>query len=213
MTRLCIGIYALFFILFGLLGYFAHQLPYFPGDISVSLWLQSIDIPLVKPLMQVASSLVLATTIIALLAITLWILGRRLEAIFIASLTSIAVLVTWLLKALISRPRPSGELVQLLEGSRGLSFPSTHATCAIVLCGFLFYLAPRLVKQPIVRGVLQSLLIILILLIGASRIYLGAHWTSDVLGGLFLGGLLLYPAIVLYNNYATKQGMKNAGAA
>ena len=210
MTRLCIGIYALSLILFGLLGYFAHQLPYFPGDISLSLWLQSIDIPLAKPLMQVASSLVLATTIIALLAIALWILGRRLEAIFIASLTSVTGLASWVLKMLISRPRPSGELVQLLERSWGLSFPSMHATCAIVFCGFLFYLAPRLVKQPIVRGVLQSLLIMLILLIGVSRIYLGAHWASDVVGGLFLGGLLLYPAIVLYNNYATKQGMKNA---
>jgi undecaprenyl-diphosphatase len=199
MTNLRIGIYAVFLILFVLLCYFAHQLPYFTGDISVSLWLQSIDIPLVKPLMQVASSLVLAAIIIALLAIALWILGRRLEAVFIASLTSVAGLASWLLKELISRPRPSGELVQLLEGSWGLSFPSTHATCAIVFCGFLFYLAPRLVKQPIVRGILQSLLIMLILLIGASRIYLGAHWTSDVLGGLFLGGLLLYPAIVLYN--------------
>jgi undecaprenyl-diphosphatase len=210
MTRLCIGIYALFLILFGLLGYFAHQLPYFPGDISLSLWLQSIDIPLVKPLMQVASSLVLATTIIALLAIALWILGRRLEAIFIASLTSVAVLASWVLKELISRPRPSGELVQLLERSWRLSFPSMHATCAIVFCGFLFYLAPRLVNQPVAIGILRFLLIALILLIGVSRIYLGAHWTSDVLGGLFLGGLILYPAIVLYNNYATKQGMKNA---
>ena len=196
------GIYAVFLILFGVLCYFAHQLPYFAGDISVSLWLQSIDIPFIKPIMQAASSLVLAAIIIALLAIALWILGRRLEAVFVTSLVIIAGLVTWLLKELVSRPRPSGELVQLLAGSCGLSFPSTHATCAIVFCGFLFYLAPRLVEQPVVTGVLRFLLIMLILLIGVSRIYLGAHWTSDVLGGLFLGGLLLYPAIALCHNYA-----------
>lgn len=212
MTRLSIGIYALFLILFGLLCYLARQLPYFAGDISISLWLQSIEIPFFKPIMQVASSLLLAVPVIALLAIGLWMLGKKLEAIFIASLTSSAALISWLLKLLISRPRPSGELVQILAGSWWTSFPSGHATCALVFCGFLFYLAPSLVKQPVVRGLLRSLLIILILLIGLSRIYLGVHWASDVVGGLFLGGLLLYPAIVLYSNYATKQGVGNARA-
>ena len=202
MSRLGAGIYALCLILFGLLSYFAHKLPYFPGDVSASLWLQSIDIPFIKPIMQGVSSLPAAVTIIALLAVVLWILRRRLEAVFIASLFSTGMLVSWLLKLVIGRPRPSGELVQLLGESWGLSFPSGHATCAAVFCGFLFYLAPRLVRQPVVTGVLRAILTIVILLIGVSRIYLGVHWTSDVVGGLFLSGLLLYPAIVLYNKRA-----------
>jgi undecaprenyl-diphosphatase len=210
MTRLGIGIYALFLILFGLLCYLARQLPYFAGDISLSLWLQSIEIPFFKPTMQVASHWATASILVVLISVGLWILKKRLEVIFIASLTSAAGLASWLLKELVSRPRPSGELVQLSSESLGLSFPSGHATLALVFCGFLFYLAPRLVKQPVVRGLLRSLLIILILLIGLSRIYLGVHWASDVVGGLFLGGLLLYPAIVLYSNYAAKQVMKNA---
>jgi len=205
MTKLRMGIYALSFSLFGLFCYFAHQLLYFPSDISVSLWLQRIDIPFLNPIMQGVSSWVLAGIIVVLLVVGLLILGRRLEAVFVTSLVIIAGLASWLLKELISRPRPSGELIQLLEVSSGPSFPSTHATCAIVFCGFLFYLAPKLVRQPIVAWVLRSLLITLILLTGVSRIYLGAHWTSDVLGGLFLGGLLLYPAIALYKNYAAKQ--------
>jgi len=45
---------------------------------------------------------------------------------------------------------------------------------------------------------------VLILAVGLSRIYLGAHWHSDVVGGLFLGALLLYPAVVLYNKYGAK---------
>jgi membrane-associated phospholipid phosphatase len=210
MTRLGIGIYAFFIMLFGVLCYFAYKLPYFPGDISISHYLQSIELPLFKPIMQGVSSWVPAGIVTFLLVVALWVLKKRLEAVFIASLTSSAALISWLLKFLISRPRPSGELVQLLSGSWGLSFPSTHATLALVFCGFLFYLAPRLVKPPAVTGVLRFILIALVLLVGISRIYLGVHWASDVVGGLFLGGLILYPAIVLHHNYDAKQGVKNA---
>ena len=210
MSRLCAGIYAVSLMLFGWFCYFAHQLPYFPGDISLSLGLQSIDIPFFNPIMQLVSHWLPASIVVVLLSVGLWIWGKKLEVIFIASLTSSAGLISWLLKELISRPRPSGELVQLLSESLGLSFPSGHATLAFVFCGFLFYLAPRLVKQPAVIGILRALLIALILLIGTSRIYLGVHWTSDVVGGLFLGGLILYPAIVLHHNYIAKQGGKNA---
>lgn len=205
MTRLGISIYAVCLILFGVFCYFARQLPYFAGDISLSRWLQSIDIPFFKPIMQGVSCWVSASIIATLVVVGLWIWGKKLEAIFVASLMSVAGLAVWLLKELISRPRPSGELVQLLSERSGPSFPSGHTTLIIVFCGFLFYLAPRLVKQPVVIGILRFLLIALILLMGVSRIYLGAHWASDVLGGLFLGGLILYPAIVLYNNYATKR--------
>ena len=62
--------------------------------------------------------------------------------------------------------------------------------------------------------ILSPLLILLILLTGVSRIYLGDHWFSDVLGSLFLGGLLLAPAITIYHNYAVgcqrTAGDKNA---
>jgi len=206
MSRLCAGIYAFFLILFGLLCYLAHQFLYFPGDIGISLWLQGIDLPLLNPIMQAVSyisSSIPKIITVALVAGGLWASGRKLEPIFIASLTSSAALLNWLLKLLISRPRPGSELIQIMVQSNGFSFPSGHVTSAVVFYSFVFYLAPRLIKQPVATGALRSLLILLILLTGASRVYLGAHWPSDVLGSFLLGGLLLVPAITLYHNYAT----------
>jgi len=210
MSRSGIAIYAFFIALFGALCYFANRFDYFPGDVSISQWAQGIDFAGVKPIMQFAPY---AVGLAVLVALRFWLPGRRLVFIFFASAASAAGIASWLLKELVGRPRPDAELVQLLVGTHGLSFPSGHVACATVIGGFIFYLAPKLVKTPSARWLLRALLVVIILAIGASRIYLGAHWASDVVGGLFLGGLLLYPAIVLYNKYAAKRGTKNAGAA
>jgi len=217
MSRLYASIYVLFITLFGLLCYFAHQLPYFPGDVAISSWLQGIDPTFFSPIMQAASyisSLIPAIIIVALVTGGLWASGRKLEPIFVASLASSAALLNWLLKLLVSRPRPTAKLVQVVGSNSGFSFPSGHFAYAIAFYGFLFYLTPRLIKQPAARRSLQSLLILLILFTGTSRVYLGTHWPSDILGSLLLSGLLLVPAITLYHNYAkAKTGDKNARVA
>jgi len=214
MNRFRVSIYALCLALFILLCYFAHKFSYFPGDITFSLWCQGIQIPLLNPLMKGISfinSLVPAAIIVALLAVSLWALSRKLEAIFIVSLTSSGALINWLLKLLVNRPRPSIQLIQVSVESSGFSFPSGHTVYAVVGYGFLFYLMPRLVKQPAIICFLRSLLILLILLTPASRIYLGAHWSSDIAGSLLLGGLLLAPAIFLYHNIYQKKLKRTAG--
>ena len=205
MSKLHIGIYIFFLISFGILGYFAHQLPYFPGDVAVSLWLQNIDLSFFNPVMQTVSyisSLIPAIIIVILVAGGLLLLGKKPEVIFLISLTSLTALANWLLKLLIGRPRPDSELIQVLGESSGFSFPSGHTAYAIVFNGFLFYLVPRVTRQATIRRALQSILILLVLLTGSSRIYLEAHWPSDTLAGLLLGGLLLATAIALHHNYA-----------
>lgn len=200
-----IGIYIFFLISLAILGYLAHQLPYFPGDIAVSLWLQKIDLSFFNPVMQAVSyisSLIPVIVIVILVAGGLLLSRKKPEAIFLVSLTSLTALANWLLKLLIGRPRPDSELIQILGESSGFSFPSGHTAYAVVFYGFIFYLVPRLTKQAAGRWALQPILILLVILTGASRIYLGAHWLSDTLASLLLGGLLLATTIALHHNYA-----------
>ena len=210
MRRLYFIIYAVCLILFGLLGCFVHKSQNLPGDIAISDWFTGIKIPFVDSLMRAVT--VFGDTIpiiitVSLVVAVLLFFRRRPEALFVAVLPGMAALFTWFIKVLIDRPRPGDELFD----NGGLSFPSGHISYIVVFLGFLIYLIPGLIKRRMIVTASQAIMLILILPMMASRIYLGEHWPSDVLGSIMLGGLILAPAIVQYNKYAT--GRKNARAA
>ncbi|KDA03528.1 phosphoesterase PA-phosphatase-like protein [Hyphomonas oceanitis SCH89] len=92
-----------------------------------------------------------------------------------------------LVKAWVARPRPT---VDLYGGVEAFSFPSGHATNSTLIYGGLALLALMTFKGA-ARLWAVGCLSVLILLIAASRIYVGAHWPSDTLAGLALGGLML----------------------
>jgi undecaprenyl-diphosphatase len=181
-----------------------HESYNLPGDRVISDWFAEFDLPSIDSLMQAVSSLgdtIPAVIIVSLVVIVLLFFKRRLEALFVAILPSLAALLTWFIKVLVDRPRPGDKLL----GNGGLSFPSGHVSHIAVFLGFLFYLLPGLIKQRVIVAALQAIIVMLILLMVASRVYLGEHWPSDVLGGIMLGGLILAPAINLYNKYAIRR--------
>ena len=92
-----------------------------------------------------------------------------------------------LIKYGIARTRPT---TGLYTGADGFSFPSGHAANSALIYGALAVLVFRSLTGP-TRWIVATALALLILLIAASRVYVGAHWPSDALAGLALGGLLL----------------------
>lgn len=122
----------------------------------------------------------------AVLAVAAFILRRRWQA---ALLVSVAVLgdqlIVYGLKTLIHRPRPDQGLA-LLPAS-GFSFPSGHTFICLAFYGLLACLAYRGVRSRALRAMIAAGVVVLTVAVGMSRIYLGAHWPTDVLGSFLLG--------------------------
>ena len=114
------------------------------------------------------------------------------EALFIL-FTMGSGIVSTIVKVMVNRSRPTQSLVRVIETTTQQSFPSGHVILYIVFFGFLILLMLRLSAIPkIIRIGISSIAMVLILVIPFSRIYLGAHWFTDVLGGFLLGILYLF---------------------
>lgn len=145
--------------------------------------------------------------IVFLAALIFFIFRYRKEALFIL-LTSVSVLISSLAKMLVNRPRPTESLVRIVQKVNQQSFPSGHVLFYIVFFGFLTVLMFELKTLPkIIRISVITFSMLLIFTIPFSRIYLGAHWFTDVLGGFLLGILCLYLLCFLYfrMNFANKK--------
>lgn len=115
----------------------------------------------------------------------------RLFTIFIAVGGGETLLI--LLKLFFHRQRPAQQLVM----AHGYSFPSGHAFSAVVVYGFLIYITWKLIKSEVLRFIIFFLSILLIVLVGISRVYLNVHWLTDVLGGYTAGFAWLIFSIIM----------------
>lgn len=104
-----------------------------------------------------------------------------------------------LVKELFQRARPDKAIQLVVE--KTFSFPSGHAFASVLLYGCLIILITRLMKKSHLRTVLITFIGLLIFLIGFSRIFLAAHYLSDVVGGFSLG---LFWLLISYSFYTSK---------
>lgn len=134
-----------------------------------------------------------------ILIATVLLLAIRNKRIGLAIVTNLGIVggINLILKNILQRPRPTE--YQLIHES-GYSFPSGHSMASMAFYGFLIYLIYKYVQNKKVKWILIILLTTLIITIGTSRIYLGVHYTSDVIAG-FLASLIY---LILYTSIINK---------
>lgn len=118
-----------------------------------------------------------------------------------------------LLKELIERPRPPPDLVDVSEFPGTFSFPSGHASTAIILFGLIIYFTQTYVKQTALRLAIQAACVWMIVVVGIERVYAGEHWPSDVIGGFWFGGMAVYACIVLHRHLVGRERADDAARA
>jgi undecaprenyl-diphosphatase len=123
----------------------------------------------------------------AFLTLLTW--GRcRAVSVAILAATLGRPVVEFVLKALVGRDRP--DLERMVNG-HGPSFPSGHVMASVALWGLLPLVVGLFTRNRVLWWASAVFSGLLILSIAASRVYLGVHWFSDVLGGLLLGSFFL----------------------
>ena len=124
-----------------------------------------------------------AYALIVLSILLLLIMKKKKIPLLICLNLIISFLTNQIAKLTFSRPRPVG--INLIEES-GYSYPSGHAMISMAYFGFIAYLIYKSNLNKIIKLPLITSIFILILLIGFSRIYLGVHYLSDIIGGFLL---------------------------
>ena len=186
---------------FAVLTFLVKTTPSFPIDLAIERALQSINSPIFAALMSFISwpgfspqSFIIS----ALIVVAIYMFGLKWEAITALIAALLPPLVNVLVKDWIRRPRPTIDLVNVFGVLNSYSFPSGHVMFYVGFFGFLWFLVYTLLKRSWRRTLLLIFLGSLIALVGISRIYLGQHWPSDVLGAYLLGGLTLVAILQFY---------------
>lgn len=136
-----------------------------------------------------------AIFLIGIAVILFIVIKNKKIGISIITNLGIITILNQLLKRILQRPRP--EEFRIINES-GYSFPSGHSMISMAFYGYLIYLIYKYVKNKYLKWFLIMILGILIVNIGISRIYLGVHYTSDVLAGFLISisYLIVYISIV-----------------
>ena len=190
----------------------ARVYPTFPGDERALLafqglqtgWLDGFAVAVTK-----LGSKPLAAALVSA-AIAIMVVMRRWADGLMIVLGGMLIALGHSLKDLVDRPRPDYYL--LGPEPSGLSFPSGHAVFAFIFGGLLIFLVGKLVPIPALRYSLQIGLGALILAMGASRVYLGVHWPSDVIGAFLFGAVALVGLILLRNRVEDSWRSRESGS-
>ena len=167
-------------------------------DIVSKLFKFNVSTPIAKFITNFGG----AIFVISLTTILFFVIKDKKIGISIITNLGIVTILNQIIKFIMQRPRPTE--FRIIEET-GYSFPSGHSMVSLAFYGYLIYLIYKYVKNKYVKWCSIVLLSILICSIGISRIYLGVHYTSDVLGGFLISFAYLIIYIELVNKFVLEK--------
>ncbi len=186
------------------LAWLAHAVPYFGFDLSTTRAVQAIHVGAFDALMRIVAAPGYPPQVylmVVLMLVILWAFKLKWEALAeVFAVLGIGI-VGLIIKILVARPRPTPDLVNVMTAldNGGQSFPAGHVESYVAIVGFLWYLSYTLLPKHAVSRFVELLVYgTMIAFIGLSRVYVGEHWLSDVIGGYLFGGIWLWLTIQLY---------------
>lgn len=178
-----------------------------PGDVLLARWVQSAPELIGKGIGWLGYWIGSAPIVVgfgAILAGALWWRGETRLAAFTVALLLLRAL-NPLLKLAIASPRPDAEAVVVSELADGYGFPSGHVMGAVLIYGGVIWIAQRAIHRPVVRHIIQTIAVMLIFITGIGRVVTGAHWPSDVLGGVLWGTVALLTLTIIAERWTWPQ--------
>ena len=157
-----------------------------PGDLSVIRTIQSLSMPFLDNLMRWVALLGTNVSVVVSISVAamVFVIWKRKKEAFVLTLILIPEGIVVVLKEIIGRPRPTEDLVRVLEIAGTGSFPSGHTFHMLLMMGLLIIFSlERIANRWLIRGIV-TIFSSLIFLTAISRLYLGAHWPSDILGSM-----------------------------
>ncbi len=197
-----VGLWAAWAFVLLLSAVLAHFYDRFPGDEFVASRFQRLDVPALGGYLAFVNALGNAwvrTALVAGVVLSLGLRHRGWESL-LALYAFVPVFVNAFIKGLVERPRPSEELVAVTETVSGFGFPSGHTVSTSALFVVLLFSLPAIVQHRLLRRLLQAGCVLMIISAGPARVYVGAHWPSDVLAAYLLAMLMVLPLLWVYRS-------------
>ena len=167
-------------------------------DIVSKLFKFNVSTPIAKFITNFGG----AIFVISLTTILFFVIKDKKIGISIIANLGIVTILNQIIKFIMQRPRPTE--FRIIEET-GYSFPSGHSMVSLAFYGYLIYLIYKYINNKHLKRTLIIILSILICIIGVSRIYLGVHYTSDVLGGFLISLAYLIIYIELVNKFVLEK--------
>ncbi|MFC0427118.1 phosphatase PAP2 family protein [Chryseobacterium scophthalmum] len=203
---LCFSIF--FIVVFLLLSFYVVDSSPKSWDLLVSQELQEEPSAILDVLMKGFSwlgTVYVAAVMVVVFSLIFLIFKYTKEAFFILSCL-LSGGVSYVLKMLIDRPRPTTDFVRIVEETHYKSFPSGHVLFYTAFFGTLIVIAISSGILKLSWKIIISAICSAMIVLGAiSRIYLGAHWFTDVIGGFIVGVLFVMLTGSIYLRSKKKQ--------